>query len=276
LVPRGAPNLVCTTFAAHALLDLDQQRGGTRGLTIAASAADYLVNELYRTDGESVAGFSYPAVSLGPQVHNANLLGAALLCRVHARTRDRRLLGPALEAARYAASRQRADGSWHYGEAPTQRWVDNFHTGYNLCALRSIARLARTGEFDAAILRGFAFYRAHFFREDGAVRYFHDRTYPIDIHSVAQSIITLMVLRDLEPDNVQLARAVFRWAMDHMWDDRGYFYYRVLRFGTIKTPYMRWSQAWMLAAMSTLLSEPDASVAGPQESYTAEAVGPLV
>ena len=37
--------------------------------------------------------------------------------------------------------------------------------------------------------------------------------------------------------------------MAHMWDERGFFYYRVLRGLTIRTPYMRWSQAWMLLAL---------------------------
>jgi len=45
--------------------------------------------------------------------------------------------------------------------------------------------------------------------------------------------------------------------MDHMWDDRGFFYYRVLRLCTIRTSYMRWSQAWMLLALSTMLGESD-------------------
>ena len=41
--------------------------------------------------------------------------------------------------------------------------------------------------------------------------------------------------------------------MKHMWDERGFFYYRVLRMGTIRISYMRWSQAWMLEALSTML-----------------------
>src|SRR5439155_27146089 len=106
--------------------------------------------------------------------------------------------------------------------------------------------------------------RRHFFRADGAPRYFHNRTYPVDIHSVAQSIITLLALRDLDPDNARLAHSVFRWPVNHMWDDRGFFYYRVLRSCTIRTSYMRWSQAWMLLAMSTLICDSDASVKRPQ------------
>jgi len=61
-----------------------------------------------------------------------------------------------------------------------------------------------------------------------------------------------------------LAHSVFQWAMNHMWDERGFFYYRVLRFCTIRIPYMRWAQAWMLLAMSTLLCESDALGRSPE------------
>ena len=129
VVPRGAPNLVCTTFVATALLDAYDLTGDTRCLTMAASAAKYILDELYWTDGDVVAGFAYPMPSIRVNIHNANLLGAALLCRVSRLTGDRRFLEPALRVARYSASRQRADGSWTYGEAKTQQWIDNFHTG---------------------------------------------------------------------------------------------------------------------------------------------------
>ena len=256
VVPRGTPNLVCTTFVAGALLDAYEQRGDPRCLKMAVSAAEYILNELYRTDGSSVAGFSYPLPSMNAQIHNANFLGAALFCRVYKLTGDAKFLGPALKVARYSAARQQDDGAWAYGESETQGWVDNFHTGYNLCALRDIDRSLETREFESHIRRGFEFYRAHFFLENGTPRYFHNRTYPIDIHCVAQSIITLLAFRDLYPDSVPLAHSVLRWAMSHMWDERGFFYYRVLRFGTIRTSYMRWSQAWMLLALATLLDEP--------------------
>jgi hypothetical protein len=77
----------------------------------------------------------------------------------------------------------------------------------------------------------------------------------VDSHCVAQSIITLAAFAHLDPDSPALARLVYRWAMAHLWDERGFFYYRKLRFWTTRTPYMRWSQAWMLLAMSTLLPE---------------------
>lgn len=264
IVPACAPNLVCTSFVAGALLDVYEDRRDSVCLSMAVSAANYILNELYWTRDGSAAGFSYPQPSVQTEVHNANLLAAALLCRVYRHTGEEKFIAPALRVARYAAAKQHQDGSWNYGEADSQQWVDNFHTGYNLCALRSIRSYADTKEFDSCIRKGFEFYRRHFFREDGAVRYFHNRTYPIDIHAVAQSIITLVELRDLSSENIQLARLVFRWAMEHMWDERGFFYYRVLRSCTIRTSYMRWSQAWMFLAMSTLLCEWDVAIRGPQ------------
>ena len=263
VVPRGTPNLVCTTFVAGSLLDAYERRSESRCLNMAVSAAEYILNELYRTDGHSVAGFSYPLPSMKADIHNANFLAAALFCRVYKLTGDAKFLDPALRVARYSAARQRDDGSWPYGEGDTQQWVDNFHTGYNLCALRDISRSLETSEFESHIRVGFDFYRAHFFLEDGTARYFHDRTYPIDIHCVAQSIITLLAFRDLDQDSVPLAHRVFRWAMAHLWDERGFFYYRVLRFGTIRSSYMRWSQAWMLLALATLLDEPRAAATQP-------------
>src|SRR6266436_3248720 len=260
VVPAGAPNLVCTSFAVSALLDAYEQFQEPMYLSMAVSAAEYILNELYWTDSSSVAGFSYPLPSLRVQIHNANFLGAALLCRVYKHSGEEKFLGPALRVASYSAAKQNADGSWSYGEAPSQRWVDNFHTGYNLCALQSICQLTETTEFEPCIKRGFEFYRSHFFREDGAVRYFHNRDYPVDIHCVAQSIITLLALRELDPVGIPLARSVFRWAMNHMWDDRGFFYYQVFRSYTNQISYMRWAQAWMLLAMSTLRCESDVAL----------------
>jgi len=255
LVPRGAPNLVCTTFVANALLDAWGTNHESRYLSMALSAAEYILNELYWREGESTAGFSYPFPSLRTRVHNANFLGAALLCRVYKHSGEKKFLDPALKVTRYSVSKQHNDGSWDYGELPTQHWIDNFHTGYNLCALHFICQYAGTSEFEPHIHRGFRFYKKHFFREDGAPQYFHNRTHPIDIHSVAQSIITLLAFKDLDNASVNLALSVYQWGMTHMWNDHGYFYYQINPLYKNKIPYMRWSQAWMLLSLSTLLEE---------------------
>jgi hypothetical protein len=255
VVPARAPNLVCTTFVAAALVDAYEMRQDVRCMRLALSAAEYIAKELYWSDGHGGSGFSYPQPGVQSRVHNANLLAAALLCRIHKLTGRKEFLRPALTVARYSSSKQRADGSWSYGELPTQQWNDNFHTGYNLCALQSIAQDTQMPEFEACLRPGFEFYRDHFFRPDGAAKYFHDRVYPIDIHCAAQSIITLLAFRELDPQSAPLAQSVFRWAVKHLWDPKGFFYYQVRRLYTIRIPYMRWSQAWALLALATLLVE---------------------
>jgi hypothetical protein len=259
LVPRFAPNLVCTTFAADGLLDAYEAGLGSEYLAPAAGAGEYLARELHWEDGDRAA-FAYPLPDITVPIHNANFLGAALLCRLARVTGDSQFVEQALRAARYSVSKQRDDGSWAYGDGPTQQWVDSFHTGFNLCALRSIAASLPTGEFDTALRKGYDFYRQHFFTPRGEAKYFHNRTYPIDIHSVAQSLITLRTFRDLDAEADSLAASVLAWAMAHMWDPRGFFYYRVLRGLTIRTPYMRWSQAWMLVGLHTMTLRADSGL----------------
>jgi hypothetical protein len=78
---------------------------------------------------------------------------------------------------------------------------------------------------------------------------------------VAQSIISLTEFQDLDPTSLPISDKVIEWAMNHMWDQRGFFYYRVLRAATIRTSYMRWTQAWMLLALATRLAESNRTAA---------------
>jgi hypothetical protein len=270
IVPKAYPNLVCTTFVANALLDLYEASDpaasnciisdipetlSTDCLQMAVNAAEYVLNELYWSKDDA-CGFSYPLPLLNNRVHNANFLGAALLCRAYRLSGERSFLEPALKAARYSASQQHDDGSWDYGEHSTQQWVDNFHTGYNLCALKSIGKNANTSEFESNVERGFRFYINHFFAVNGAPKYFHNRVFPVDIHSVAQSIVTLLSFTELDKANIRRSYEVCEYACTHMLDDQGYFYYQVHPHFTNKISYMRWSQAWMLLALATILERP--------------------
>jgi len=258
LVPRGSPNIICTTFAANALLDVFEKHPEPRFLDAAISACQFILDVLYWKPNAAESCFSYTPLWKS-EVHNASLLGAALLCRAARICGEQKFMEPALEAAWYSARRQHQDGAWDYGESdsPSQRWKDNFHTGYNLCAFRRIGKDAGIADFEPHVRLGFQFYRDHFFRDDGAPRYFHNATYPLDVHCVAQSVITLHALQDLASDNVALADSVMQWALANLWNDRkGYFYCLKHPSYTVKIPYMRWAQAWMLLGMATILDGP--------------------
>ena len=84
-------------------------------------------------------------------------------------------------------------------------------------------------------------------------RYFHQRTWPVDIHSIAQALITLNELAAYDARSRPLAREVSAWALREMRAPEGWFYYQKWPWGTNRINYMRWSQAWMLLALATHL-----------------------
>ena len=68
--------------------------------------------------------------------------------------------------------------------------------------------------------------------------------YTVDIHAPAEAVC---FFSGAGPEYRALADRVLLWTLRNMRDARtGVFYYRKSRLWTIKTPYMRWSQAWSL------------------------------
>src|SRR5437773_1160601 len=80
-------------------------------------------------------------------------------------TGNREYIEVARSAMEYSCSRQRADGSWWYAEVPKYHWIDNFHTGYNLDSLRSYIEYTGDETWRSNLIKGLAFYKAHFFEE---------------------------------------------------------------------------------------------------------------
>lgn len=254
LVPSGLPNIVCTSFVAHALLDLYEATGHGPYLENAMSSGRFVTDELASDLPGDAICIRY--FMLGKSsVHNASLLGAALLARLHDYNTGLRFEEYVRRAVRFSLDRQRADGSWPYGEESKQKWVDSFHTGYNLLALRQIGCRLEIPGLPDAVRNGYDYYRRHFFREDGAVRYFHDRTYPVDAHAVGHALLILAEFADEDPTALSQAGRCFAWAMVNLRSPNGYFYYQRRRFLTNRIDYMRWSQAWMLRGMVALLGK---------------------
>lgn len=270
LVPRGCPNIICTTFAAEALLDAYRSVGHSRFLELAIDAGWFLLEALKRVEAHYGFCFSYTPLRAS-RVHNASLLGAALLARLFSFTTIPEFRAAAEAVASYAIQHQHADGSWLYGEDPNQDWIDSFHTGFNLLALESVAEHLGFEAAADSLRRGFSFYLDHFFAADGVVKYFHNRSYPIDTHALAHAIITLVSLRRLDSRNLKLAREVCGWSLRYMRSPEGWFYYQKWRLWTNRINYIRWSQAWMLLALATL-AEALASNSGDEPHPKADEV----
>jgi hypothetical protein len=251
--PRGTPNAVCTVFAAHAFLDWHEQSGSPEGLRIGESSCRFLLDRLNRTRDGEAACFSYTPLDRA-QVHNVNLLAAELLGRAFRLTGRDQYREACRAAVRFTLARQRADGSWPYGEAGSQQWIDSFHTGFAIVSLNHIIGDLQEREWTAALQSAYEYYESRFFLADGTPAYYDKSLFPVDVHSAAQAVVTFTELTDLMPNaNQEAARAV-EWAIRNLQDSAGFFYFQRQRFYTNRTPHIRWAQAWMLYALSLYLS----------------------
>ncbi|HEY0082672.1 MAG TPA: hypothetical protein VGB61_07775 [Pyrinomonadaceae bacterium] len=255
--PQGTPTIVPTAFAARALVEARRALGDAAYLDAARGACEFILNDLNPSaESEDEVCFSYTPID-ETRVFNASLLAGEVLASVGAETGEEELLSAAVCAARYVVRRQRADGSWAYGAAGFQGWADNFHTAFILTSLARISEAsggAASAEFAEPLRRGYEFWRENFFLADGWPKYYHDNPYPADAHASGAAVVALVELKDTMPDALALADRIINWTLGNLRDSRrGFFYYQRRRFYTIRTPYMRWTQAWMMYALALRL-----------------------
>jgi rhamnogalacturonyl hydrolase YesR len=250
--PKGTPTIVATSFIANALIDAYELTHDNKLLNSARSSCDFILNDLninYNEDGD--LAFSYSPLDHSV-VYNASLLGARLLSRTASFTGEEELKKIAKSAVAFAIKQQQPDGSWAYGTYDFHQWKDSFHTGYNLECIADYMKYSGDNSCQSALQKGFEFYINTFFTKNGIPRYYSHKTYPIDIHSPSQLVITLHHL-GLTEKYRYLMDSVIKWTIDHMQTKKGCFIYQINKWGRSAIPYMRWSQAWMMLALSTYL-----------------------
>jgi len=254
LFPKNTPTIVATTFCAAALFEAYEITKNETYLTIALSSAKFILNDLKRTTHKDGFLFSYSPLNGNNTVFNASLLGSKLLSTCYYYTNNEEYASMAKESVKACVSSQNKDGSWEYGLLPVQNWKDSFHTGYNLDALITYQNYTGDMSFKNAIDTGFNFYISNFFKSDGTPKYYHTKTYPIDIHCPGQLFVTLSKLNKFKKNKL-LADKVLCWTIDNMQSPRGYFYYQLKKGISSKISYMRWSNAFMFHALSNYFLE---------------------
>jgi len=99
------------------------------------------------------------------------------------------------------------------------------------------------------------FYFKNQFFENGRAKWRLPKLYPADIHNQSQGIISLVEMNSYSDQYLPFADKIAKWTIDNMQHKNGYFYYQKFKNFSNKIPYIRWSQAWMLLALSTLLDK---------------------
>src|SRR5690606_14717118 len=130
---------------------------------IAISSAEFVMKDLKRTPKDEGFLFSYSPIFGNNTVYNASLLGSRLLARIYSLTQNEAYKEAARESVLACCKAQNRDGSWYYGELGFQNWIDSFHTGFNLEAIRDYGLYTEDKSFEDHFVKGMAFYLQHFF-----------------------------------------------------------------------------------------------------------------
>lgn len=247
-VPKGTPNIVTTVYVGNALIDYYKLSNDQSIEVYIKGARDFILDEMILWEKTDSLCFAY-IPNKKTEVHNANLWAAAYLARVDALWPREGTSVKVKKAVAFSLSDIQEDGYWPYGTSSHHRWMDNFHTGFNLETLMTIQRIYPEDRNEAVIQKVFDYYYDHFFMADGTPKYYPNKLYPIDIHTIAESIIICSKIRD--PRGLPLAEKILNVALSNFWDNgKQYFYYQKGRFIMNKIPYIRWAQAWMFYALS--------------------------
>jgi hypothetical protein len=183
-------------------------------------------------------------------VLNATLKGSRLLAQAHAIGAPREVIEPAARSARFVIAHQNESGAWPYAIGDARRWADNFHTGYILDCLKSYRQVSGDRSVDDGLESGWQYYRRSFFEPDMTPRYYDSGALPLDATACAQAIITLCTFGDLRGARLAAERTVAALGLPD-----GSFAYQRRRRHTVRTPFLRWSVAWMYCALSRLEEE---------------------
>ena len=245
-IPAYQPTVVATGIITNALFIAYQNTGHKDAASLIESAANFIVKDLKRTYKDDTFCFSYSPFDT-QQVFNASMKGARLLAQAYSLNANNEYKELAKLAVAFVIFHQKKDGSWGYSLANAGGWTDNYHTGYVLDCIDEYQKLTEDFSYSTNIEKGYKFYINNFITEEGAPKFYHNNPFPIDCTAASQTILTTLRFGDRV-----IAKNVAAFMRDNLQKPNGSFKFRKFKSYTIRTSFMRWSDAWMFAALSNL------------------------
>lgn len=244
-VPVGKPNVITTVYCSRALFEASKLAVPQAKVYAAAAldSANFIEKHLL-----SLEGSKGPFVAYIPGektfVHNASLWGAAWLLFSGKQLGIGQRVITAKAVVDRSVGGQGDSGEWVYGAMAHHQFIDGFHTGYNLEAIKFVSDILVTSEYDQCLSQGLEFYRKNIIGPNGQPYYYHNNHYPYDVHSSAQAVLTLLKVGGSAED-IALAKKVIEWTIDNMYmPKQKRFMYQITSLYKNKVDYSRWTQAW--------------------------------
>lgn len=249
-IPAYQPTVVATGIICNALFIAYEKTGNKKALELCTNACNFILNDLKKTVDATDGSFCFSYSPFDTQVvFNASMKGVRILAQVYSQTKNETLKAVAKKAVDFVMKHQSADGSWTYSTSKVGGWVDNYHTGYVLDCLHEYILQTGDGAFRINLEKGIEFYTKSFFENNTIPKFYDKNIFPIDCTAAAQSLLTLCRF-----GRIETANNVALYMTENMQSANGYFYFRKFKNHTEKISFMRWSNAWMFAGLTTLLA----------------------
>lgn len=249
-----SPTVVVSGFISKAIFQYYLATKSEKAKEALISVGEFVLKDLPLTTDETGICYSYSTVE-HDICFNASLLGGELMSYLYHLTGSDHYKEQAIASANFALSRQKEDGRWNYSidiETGNERAQIDFHQGYVVDSLYQIDKYTGS-DFSEAITRGMKYYRENQFLEDGRSLWRVPKKWPVDIHNQAQAIISFSRMQHISPGYLPFAQVVANWTIENMRNSKnGYFHYKKYPTYAIKTPMIRWSQGWMMLALTEL------------------------
>lgn len=189
-------------------------------------------------------------------VFNANMLVAEVLAKSYFLTGNENFKTQAQKAVDFNLHFQKENGRWnykYYPETKKEKKQIDFHQGFMLLSLSEYEKYTNDKRLiiEKSLETGLNFYKEKQFKINGAGYYRLPTFWPVDIHNQAVGIITFARLSNLNSSYLPFAELILEWTNKNLYNNKkGFYYYKKYLLFTNKISYMRWSQSWMLLALS--------------------------
>jgi len=252
---KYSPTIVVSGFIAKGVFEYYQATQNVKALEVLKSIGDFTKNKLAWTKTKKGYCVSYSTKTIDC-CYNANMLGAELFARLFYITKENKYKELACKMTDFTIAYQKESGLWNYNidiETGKERTKIDFHQGYVLDSIYYVIKYCGENKvYQNALKTGASYYFKNQFKETGQSIFRVPAEYPVEIHNQAQGIITLTRLSYLSEEYAPFAAKIAKWTAENMQSKKGFFFYKKYPMYTIKTPFMRWSQAWMLLALTEL------------------------
>jgi len=242
-IKKHSPNFVVSYFVLDSFFELYKLTKEKKYKKIFIESCNVLIDKFLEKRGDK-KHFKY-VLNDKKVIHNVNLFGSSLMSKAFAITGDDRFKIVSEETLATSIDYQSDNGSWPYGIERMHSWIDSFHTCFNLLSFNDFILNTGIRVYEDKLVKGFKYFINNFFTKNYVIKYYDKKTYPIDIHSFAIGLITLIKLEKYLKDKEMIIKT-YNHINKNFKSEKGTYYFRIYKFFKNKIPYMRWGQSWLL------------------------------